>query len=174
VSRTDLRQLLTGGDRRSIAQSDRVRGIVEKNPELVSELVSFADDTDWLISQRALDLLEKIAHDHSAWIEPHKHIFVGPLAESDKWEVRLQIVRAIPLFAWTGNEATRAKAILLENITYPQTFVRAWALDSLATLAKDDRSLMRTVRGCLTQFERSESKALQARARKIRKGFQGS
>jgi len=26
--------------------------------------------------------------------------------------------------------------ILLENVTFPQTFVRAWALDSLATLSE--------------------------------------
>src|SRR5947208_2998977 len=91
-----LRRLLTGGDRRSIAQSNRARTLVEKNPALVAAVAALANDDDWLVSQRSLDLLEKISHEHPEWIEPHKHVFIGPLAGSDKWEVRLQIVRALP------------------------------------------------------------------------------
>ena len=59
------------------------------------------------MSQRALDLLEKLAHEHADWIEPYKTIFIGPLAKSDKWEIRLQIVRALPLFQWTPAQARR-------------------------------------------------------------------
>jgi hypothetical protein len=168
TSRPDLRRLLTGGDRRSIAQSDRVRALVEKNPELVEELAGLTEDDDWLVSQRAFDLLEKIAHDHPDWIEPHKRIFLGPGAGSDKWEIRLQIVRALPLFKWRSKDFARAKAILLENVVYPQTFVKAWALDSLATFAIKDAQLMPIVQHHLQLFDRSDSKALQARARKIR------
>ena len=168
VSKDSLKRLLSGGDRRSIAQSDRARSIIEKNPWLVYELVALADSDDWLITLRALDLLEKIARDHPDWIEPHKEIFIGHLASSDKWEVRLQIVRAVSLFHWTGEHLERAKAILLENILYPQTFVQAWALDSLASVARTETELMPLVRKHLRAFEASEKKALQARARKIR------
>jgi len=168
VKSSDLRGLLTGGDRRSIAQSDRVRALVEKSPERVEELAALTDDQDWLVSQRALDLLEKIAHDHVDWIEPHKRIFLGPAAGSDKWEIRLQIVRALPLFNWAAKDLVRVKAILLENVVYPQTFVKAWALDSLATFALKDAHLMPIVQRHLELFDSSDSKALQARARKIR------
>ena len=171
-SRSDLRRLLTGGDRRSIAQSARVRALVEKNPDLVEELAGLTEDGDWLVSQRSFDLLEKIAQDHADWIESHKRIFLGPGAASDKWEVRLQIVRALPLFKWSAKDLVRVKAILLENIVYPQTFVKAWALDSLATFALKDGQLMPIVQHHLEGFDRSDSKALQARARKIRERLQ--
>jgi hypothetical protein len=164
--------LLTGGDRRSIAQSARVRALVEKNPDLVEELAGLTEDGDWLVSQRSFDLLEKIAQDHADWIESHKRIFLGPGAASDKWEVRLQIVRALPLFKWSAKDLVRVKAILLENIVYPQTFVKAWALDSLATFALKDAQLMPIVQHHLEGFDRSDSKALQARARKIRERLQ--
>jgi hypothetical protein len=173
VKSRDLRRLLSGGDRRSIARSDRVRALVEKNPELVEELAGLTEDDDWLVSQRAFDLLEKIAHDHVDWIEPHKRIFLGPGAASDKWEVRLQIVRALPLFSWPSKDLARAKAILLENVVYPQTFVKAWALDSLAAFALKDAHLIPIVQHHLEIFDRSESKALQARARKIRERLEG-
>jgi hypothetical protein len=160
--------LLSGGDRRSIANSNRVRLLIERNPSLVAELAALTADEDWLVTQRALDLLEKLAHTHANWIAPHKKIFTGALAESDKWEIRLQIVRALPLFRWSPAQSRRVEAILLENVSFPQIFVRAWALDGLATLAERKPLLLPIVRKHLRIFERSTSKALQARAKQIR------
>ena len=168
ANRAELRRLLSGGDRRGIAKSNHARALVERRPVLVKELAALTDDDDWLVVQRALDLLEKFAHEHPDWMAPHKAVFIGPLADSDKWEVRLQIVRALPLFQWSSSQSRRVDRILKENVTYPQTFVRAWALDGLATRAAGRQSLMPMVRKYLRQFERSSSKALQARARHIR------
>lgn len=163
-----IRSLLTGGDRRGIAQSKRARAMIERNPALVTELATLTADEDWLVVQRALDLMEKLAHDRPAWIEPHKKIFIGPLAQSDKWEIRLQIVRALPLFRWSPSQLRRVEETLVTNVAFPQTFVRAWALDGLATLALQKASLRPIVNRYLREFEASSSKALQARARHIR------
>ncbi len=168
ASTGQLRSLLTGGDRRSIASSQQARALVEQNKVLVSELAALTADDDWLVAQRALDLLEKLAHVHNDWVMPYRNLFIGPLADSDKWEIRLQIVRALPLFRWAPAQAGRVEAILRDNITFPQTFVRAWALDSLATIAQERPALMPLVRRHLSKFEKSDSKALQARARQIR------
>jgi len=164
----DIRLLLIGGDRRSIAGSERARQLIERDPTLVADLAALTADDNWLVTQRALDLLEKLAHVHPKWVAPHKKVFIGALAESDKWEIRLQIVRAVPLFHWTAAQSRRVEQILLENVAFPQTFVRAWALDSLATLAKRRPALMSVVLKRLREFERSPSKALQARAKHIR------
>ena len=166
--RSKIRALLSGGDRRSIAGSNRVRPLIEDNPSLVIELTALTVDEDWLVAQRALDLLEKLAREHPEWIAPHKEVFIGPLAASDKWEIRLQIVRALPLFRWSPAQARRVEDILLENVAFPQIFVQAWALDGLATLAEQRTALAPIVRKHLRDFEASPSKALQARAKHIR------
>jgi hypothetical protein len=163
-----IRPLLTGGDRRTIAQAAQALALVEENPALVAELAALTNDADWLVVQRAFDLLEKLAHEHPDWIEPHKLLFIGKHALSDRWEIRLQIVRALPLFKWTAAQRKRVEEILLDGVKFPQTFVRAWSLDSLATLATQDAKLLPTVRRQLALFARSESKALQARAKAIR------
>ena len=168
MSHDRIRSLLSGGDRRSIADSAKVRTLVERDPSLVEVLVDLTRDDDWLVTQRAIDLLEKLAHDHHEWIEPHKLVFLGPLAKSDKWEIRLQIVRALPLFSWNPAHMKRVESILIENVAFPQTFVRAWALDGLATFAERRRKLVPIVLRELLAFEQSPSKALQARARNIR------
>lgn len=163
-----LRRLLSGGDRRSIAQSTHVLALVRTAPERVAELASLAEDPDWLVSMRAIDLLEKIAHEHADWVNPHKKLFTRGLADSDRWEIRLQIVRALPLLDWTPLERKRVIQILRQNVEHPQKFVRAWALDGLATFAEHDRGLVPIVTCALEDFERSGSKALQTRARHIR------
>jgi HEAT repeat protein len=159
-----LRPLLAGGDRRSIARSAEARAALDAEPRLLGALAALAGDTDWLVAMRAVDLLEKLAQASPSLVEPYKHLFLGPLADSDKWEVRLQIVRALPLFSWAPAERKRARAILTRDLDHPQTFVRAWAADSLSKLAPEAPELERA----LCQFEQSGSKALQTRAKKIR------
>jgi len=51
---------------------------------------------------------------------------------------------------------------------HPRRFVRAWAFDSLATFSQHGSTLVPIVRRHLREFERSDSKALGARARRIR------
>jgi hypothetical protein len=145
-----------------------VRALVERSPERLAVLAALAEDSDRLVAMRALDLLEKLAHDDPARVRPYKRLFIGPLADSESWEIRLQIVRALPLFSWTPRERERVVEILRRDLEHPRTFVRAWALDSLATLAQSDRSLMPVVARRLAAFERSGSKALASRARHIR------
>ena len=151
-----------------------MRALVERHPVLVDVLVALTTDDDVLIAQRALDLLEKLAHDRPEWIAPVKRVFLGPLAASDRWEIRLQIVRALPLFRWTAGQSRRVEQILVENVSFPQTFVRAWALDGLSHLAVRRPKLRPLVERHLRAFERGTSKALQARARRIRARLDGT
>jgi hypothetical protein len=151
-----------------VAQSKRVHALVGSACGRVSELALLAEDTDWLVAMRAMDLLEKLAHEHADWVQPHHKLFIGPLADSDKWELRLQVVRALPLLKWTAREQERVIEILVRDIEHPQTFVRAWALDSLATFAEDESTLIPIVKRALKDFEGSGSKALRTRARHIR------
>lgn len=173
IGQAKLRPLLAGGDRRSIARSGEALEQVRANPGLVAELARLTGDADWLVAMRAVDLLEKLAHEHPDRVEPHKRLFIGPLADSDKWEIRLQVVRALPLFRWAGAELRRAEEIVRRDAAHPQTFVRAWAADSLARFAGDNPALLPELERCLAQFDASGSKALATRAREIRKRMAG-
>ncbi len=168
--RTDpeFKALLSGGDRRSIAGARRVVELVLEQPERVREVAALAQDRDWLVSLRAMDVLEKLVRKHADWVQPYKKLFIGPLAEREEWEMRLQIVRALPLLAWTSSERKRVVEILLRDVEHPNKFVGAWALDSLARFAEQDPALAPVVREQLEAFEHSGSGALIARAKAIR------
>ena len=163
-----LRNLLRGGDRRSVAQSARVRSLVERSPDRITELVRLAHDADRLVSMRAVDLLEKLAHERAEWVQPHKKLFIGPIADRNEWEFRLQVVRALPLLTWTARERKRVIEILVRDLEHPQKFVKAWALDSLATFAEHDTALLPLVKRALERVESSESSALRTRTKHIR------
>jgi hypothetical protein len=47
TNRDRIRQLLSGGDQRGIADSNRVRLLVEDDPSLVGELAALTADDDW-------------------------------------------------------------------------------------------------------------------------------
>lgn len=167
-ARRDLRELLTGGNRLTIADSNLARAIVEADLSRLPEIAALVDDENPLVAQRALDLLEKFARSHNALVVPHKGHFIGPLADSDRWEVRLQAVRGIPAFRWRGAQAERARQIIVESLRFPQNFVQAWAVDGLARMAERDKSLQPLLRRTLSEFERSGKRSLQARVRQIR------
>ena len=103
-----IRALLSGGDRRGIAQSNRARTEIERNPALVTTLAALTDDPDWLVTQRALDLLEKIARDHPARVEPHKRIFIGPLERRPT--LRPIVQRHLRKFEASSSKALLARA----------------------------------------------------------------
>lgn len=77
-------------------------------------------------------------------------------------------MRTLPLLSWTPRERARVIEILGRDIEHPQKFVRAWALDSLAKLARSDRTLMPVILRAIEAAELSGSRALEARARRIR------
>jgi hypothetical protein len=158
---------LSGGDRRSIAQSHRVRRLVERHPSLVRAPAALTRDRDWLVAQRALDLLEKVAHDYPELVAPHKRVFLrSRTATSGKSGCR-SCERCLS-FHGPRNQLHRVERILVESVSFPQTFVRAWALDSLSLLAERRPSLRAIVQRHVRVFERAESKALNARARHVR------
>ncbi len=164
-----LRALLVGGDRRSIAGSNQALALIRADKARLAELVPLANDPDWLVAMRAMDLMEKLAHEHPNWIQGHRGLFIGPLAEHESWEIRLQIARALPLLEWTATERQRVLAILFAYVEHPKKFVKAWAVDSLARFAERDASLMPAVQRLLQRLERDGGPALAARAKQIHK-----
>ena len=160
--------MLSGGDRRSIAKANDVCDLVIGRLVPVSAVVGLTVHADPLVAMRAFDVLEKIARVEPELLRSHRHVFLRRRPGDERWEIQLQIVRALPLLRWTARERARAKHILLQQLEHPQPFVRAWALDGLVTLAHHDHALTGVLTRNLLSFERSRSRALKARARHIR------
>lgn len=165
----DLRALLVGGDRRSLAQAELALAEVERSPQRITDLVALTEDPDWLVSLRALDLLEKMVQLEPHLVQPHRAVFIGPLADHEAWEFHLQCVRAIPHLRWRREEWPRVLQILERDAQHRQKFVRTWAVDALARLADGDQALRPQVVLQIRALEGSTFPSLKARARQIRR-----
>jgi hypothetical protein len=169
-----LRPLPVGGDRRSIARSNEALARLRADPTRIGGLVSLVGDDDPLVVRRAVDLIEKLAHERPEWIPPNRKRLIGSLAQQGAWEARLQIARALPLRRWTAAERKRAVAILLGHARRPQKLVKAWSVDGLSQLTAHDPSLLPVVEAPIEDFERAASPALTSRARRIRQRLRGA
>ncbi len=158
-------ELLSDPDRKSLAGSETVREACRADPSLVGELVGCLEAGDDLVQMRVLDLLEKLAREGRDWVEPFRGVFLEGWHESGIWENRLQVVRALGLFDWSGEELERVLAILRAGLRDEQKFVRAWAMDSFARVASRHPELKEEAVGYVLEGLGSEVKSLAARAR---------
>jgi hypothetical protein len=84
------------------------------------------------------------------------------------WQVRLQVVRALPLFRWSRRERRRALAILERELAHPRTLVRASAVEALAWLAAGDPALRQRIERALDELERSRRASVIAQVHRVR------
>ena len=161
-----LRDLLCGGDRRSLARAGEALAIAREDPDALAELARLAYDPDPLVAQRACDTLEKLLKDRIDWVQPHKHVFLDQIA-SPFWETRLQCVRAVSQFDWTEDETAKVIEALRPRILDEQKFVRCWALDSFSLFAEIYPELIPELDAHISEFLRSGVPSMQARARAI-------
>jgi len=167
-----LRDLLTGGDRRSIARAGEALSVARSDRAAVDELALLTGDADHLVAQRACDVLEKLLRERHEWVQPHKGVFLA-LVDSPFWETRLQCVRAIPLFDWSREERLEAMCALRKRVDDDQKFVRSWALDGFALMAAGDPSRRAELDARISEFLSSGVPSMQARARAIAKRLKG-
>jgi HEAT repeat protein len=164
----ELRDLLTGGDRRSIAQADKALQIAREDRAAVDELARLTGDEDWLVAQRACDVLEKLLRERPEWVQPHRQVFFS-LLSSPYWETRLQCVRALPLFAWSAKKRRAVVEVLRKAIDDEQKFVRCWALDGFALMVADEPAFQTELLGRVSEFLGSDAPSMRARAKAIAK-----
>lgn len=131
-------------------------------------MAALCTDRDYLVQMRAFDLLEKLARDNPGWVAPVKRVFLAAPLDAG-WEVRLQVVRALPLFEWSKTALARAIHILSRDARHPKKFVRAWAATGLAHFARLAPEARVALNRVLEELESSGVKSLLARARAIRR-----
>jgi hypothetical protein len=123
---------------------------------------------DPLVSMRALNLLERLTRQHPGRRTRYRNVLIGPLAESEDWEIRLRVVRLLPLFDWKPDELTRVHSILRQGARHRQRTVWTSALESLAAMAMKDPGLLGTVRRHLHEIASSAKGPDLVRIRAIR------
>jgi hypothetical protein len=167
MPRGTIQSLLAGGDRRSIGKADRVVALVSQNPVRFKELFVALWSSDAVVRMRAADAAEKVTRAQPQLLRIHKQELLGLLDEAQENELRWHLAVMVPRLKLSATETQRAAAALTTYLDANSSIVKTFALQGLADLALQQRSLLPAVVEQLRTATRSGTAAMKARARKL-------
>ncbi|MBV9671075.1 MAG: hypothetical protein JOZ43_08980 [Acidobacteriales bacterium] len=167
----NILKLLRGGDRRSIGRSDEVAAQVTKDPRLFPQLIAGLWNDDPVIRIRAADAAEKVTREHPELLAPFKQELLGLAAETDQHELRWHLAAMIPRLPLEAHERNRAISILKTYLDDKSSIVKTFALQALADLTRNHKTLRSAVIGILESAIRTGTPAMKARSRKLLKSL---
>lgn len=163
----ELLAQLTGGDRRSIGQSNHVAASVLAKPHRVRELFDGLTDADPVVRARAADALEKVSARRPDLLQPFKAKLLEVAAEVAQIEVRWHVAQLLPRMALSPRERERAFGLFVGYLADESRIVRTFALQAIADLSQGDMKLRAVAKTLLRRAAASGSPAMKARARKL-------
>jgi hypothetical protein len=169
MSREQLKELLSGGDRRSLGRSREAEKIVLRQPQRFAELIRCMWSDNPIVRMRAADATEKVTVTRPELLRPHKQEMLGLLAEAEQIELRWHLALMVPRLELSGRERERAAAALQRYLEDRSSIVKTCAMQGLADLGRQDASLRDTAKRMLEESLRTGTAAMKARARKLLK-----
>jgi hypothetical protein len=163
----NLLERLSGGDFRSIGESEQVAANVLSDPSLFPELFTGLTHPDALIRMRAADAVEKVTATRSDLLQPFKSQFLKQVAAIPQQEVRWHVAQMIPRLALTANERRKAVTILQSYLSDKSSIVKTFSMQALADLAKQDQALKPEILSLLEELIQTGTPAMQIRGRKL-------
>ncbi len=163
----DGREMLRGGDRRSIGRVPRVLQLVAADPGRVGWLVAALDDHDPLVRMRAADALEKATVRDAAPLQPHKRFLLRLAASSQQQELRWHLAQLLPRLKLRSAQRRSAALTLRGYLADRSAIVRTFALQGLTDLALQDASLRPLARHWVRWAAREGTPAMRARAKRL-------
>jgi HEAT repeat protein len=162
-----IREMLSGGDLRSIGKVPVVLGALEKNPERMNELVRCLENEDPVVRSRAADALEKFTVERPRLLTPFKEALLREAAGSTQQEVRWHIAQMLPRLPLTPRQIREVFSLLRSYLRDRSVIVQACALQAMFELAHKDPSLRGSARELVEASCRTGAPALRARGRKL-------
>jgi len=130
----------------------------------LDSLVEDLDSPDPFVRDHAISKLERETRNGGLPVAT-KEPLLRMMETEVHWAMHLQIVRLLPRLTWTGEEYQLVLAYLFKQAEGANRFIKAWALDSLATFAQTDPTIEPRVVQMLVDAMEMGSAAIRVRAR---------
>ena len=163
--RIDLREYLTGGDRRSLGRAKQLHKLLQERMDLFPQLLRCMWDSDPLVAMRAADAVEKITLNAPKLLQPFKNELLGLAAEAEQPELRWHLALMVPRLKLTSPEQKRAVAIFMDYLSDKGAIVKTLALQALFDLSLQTPNASIDIEEILNNAARTGTAAMRARAR---------
>jgi hypothetical protein len=158
---------LSGGDRRSTGNSDKVVAHVLKHPEKFAELMDAIQADDPIVRMRAADAAEKISAARPDLLQPHKSVLLNDIGANPQQEVRWHLAEMVPRLKLTAGERRSAYALLYSFLNDKSGIVRTFSMQAMYDLSLQDASLQPDTREMLERMTATGTPAMKSRGKKL-------
>jgi hypothetical protein len=164
-----LLQSLSGGDRRSVGESNRAASVVLAQPELIAVLFRGLDVADPVLRMRCADAIEKVTAKLPELLRPYKKKILQRLSRIEQQEVRWHVAPMLARLPLTRAEEDVAVNLLLGYTNDRSSIVKALSMQALADIALRSRRLLPEITQHIRELTVIGTPAMKARGRKLLK-----
>lgn len=162
-----VREELSGGDRRSIGQANKVAAQVLEDPALFGSVFDGLLSDDPVLRMRCADVIEKVTRVRPGFLAPYKRRLLREIAQVDQQEVRWHVAQVFSRLELTQAERRAAVEILTGYLGDKSIIVKTFSMQALADIAEQDAGLKPAIVNQLEFLTETGSPAMQSRGRKL-------
>jgi len=162
-----IREMLSGGDRRSIGRADEVAALVLAHTARVGALAELLWDSDEVVRMRAADALEKVSRERMDLLQAYKGELLGLMGETEQQELRWHLAAIVPLLELSAGDGNRALEIIHRYLEDSSSIVKTYAMQGLWELSRHNAAMRAGVVELIRDLTRTGTAAMRARGRKL-------
>lgn len=167
-----IKQLLSGGDRRSLGRAPVLSQRLKTTKDL-DRLFPFIYSSDRTVAMRAIDTLEKATRTNPGYLLGRGSELVNFARNTSNKEIKWHIAQLLPRITWSSQQYQKVFALLNYWASNPNEskIVRANALEAMHDMCvrTTNKRIKVMFRKALRTAERNPIPSIAARARRIRK-----
>ncbi|MDL5376536.1 hypothetical protein ACNOIU_03920 [Exiguobacterium mexicanum] len=162
----DIRELLSGGDLRSVGRVDEVVEFVGNDPGRFSELMTGLTDARPIVRMRSADAMEKVTRRHPELLQAHQASLFEQLQIATQQQVRWHLAQLMPRMTWTEEEASGIVHVLTGWID-TESSVIVNALQAMFDLSAVHPRFRDELKALLESQRETGSPAVKSRSKKL-------
>ena len=163
----ELLKSLSGGDRRSVGESNLVASAVLEDPKLIAVLFQGVEASDPVLRMRCADAIEKVTAKCPDLLVPYKKLILQRLTKIEQKEVRWHVAPMLARLPLTESEETAAVSLLLSYTSDRSSIVKTMSMQALADIALRSHRLLPEITQHIEELSNIGTPAMKARGRRL-------
>lgn len=167
-----LKEILSGGDPRSLKGVDETINLVTKDRKKISQLFDLLFETDPVLVMRVSDALEKICRENPAWFTEYIDRLLNDVSRIKQPSVQWHLAQMFSELRLDNQQKSEAIEIMKSNLAHTDDWiVTNLTLESLANFVRRGDLKSSDFLAIVKRYESSNHKSVTHRAEKLIKEF---
>lgn len=163
-----IKELLSGGDLRSIGEVNQIVEAVLNNLKLFDELFKCLYSIDSVVRMRAADAIEKVTILHPELLQKYKTKLIRDISIIEQQEVQWHFAQIIVRVNLTNKEVEQVVGILQKNLeSTSSNIVKTFSIQAIYDLSLIHTDIQEVARELLIKYKNDKGAAVRSRVKKL-------